>query len=131
MITLRELDATTSLAQQLDATTGPVTVVASYLVPEQALTAFLALWQADAAVLTAAPGFRRTSLHRATAGGQLLWSVAEWESTQALAAAVAAGAADETVRRCQAAITADIDGYLTVFHSAALAEVTAQPHRRD
>ena len=50
---------------------------------------FLAAWRRASDVMERRPGFLRTRLHRALAAGPRFVNIAEWESHEAFAAAIA------------------------------------------
>jgi heme oxygenase (mycobilin-producing) len=72
--------------------TGSVTLINVFEVQPDKLEAFLAGWRERAELMSQQPGFRSLRLHRAISPGarfQVI-NVAEWESAEALQAAIAA-----------------------------------------
>lgn len=88
MIEFPELDPSVSFSSQLEQHTGPVELVNLLVAPPGQVDALLAIWEEDAKLMKAAPGFISTQLHRGTGGSSVLCNIAVWESTQALAAAL-------------------------------------------
>ncbi|WP_171166017.1 antibiotic biosynthesis monooxygenase family protein [Streptomyces sp. I05A-00742] len=84
---LQDHDPTTPFLAQLQERTGPVTLVNTFVVPEEAAERFEKTWREDAGFMKAQPGFISTQLYRGTAGSRLWLNVAVWESTDALRAA--------------------------------------------
>lgn len=89
MVDFPELDPSISFSEQITQHTGPVELVNLLVAPPGRVDELLAIWAEDAKLMKAAPGFISTQMHRGTAGSSVLCNVAVWESTQALAAALA------------------------------------------
>jgi heme-degrading monooxygenase HmoA len=84
---VENLDPTTPFMGQLQASTGPITLVNTFVVPTDLTDKFLEAWREDALFMKSQPGCIATQLHKGTAGSQLIVNVAVWESTEALFAA--------------------------------------------
>ncbi len=71
--------------------TEPVTLINVFEVPQDELDAFAADWHTRAEFMSRQPGFRSFRLHRALAPDSKfqLVNVAEWDSAEALQAALA------------------------------------------
>lgn len=69
----------------------PVTLINVFEVPAEQVDEFIALWRDRAAIMSSQPGFRAAQLHRAISAESRfqLVNVAQWESQQACAAAMA------------------------------------------
>ena len=84
MVKIDTLDPKTPLVSQLQEETGPVALINTFFVPSEVTEEFLRLWQEDAVLIKASPGFISTQLYQGVAGSQLLVNIAVWESAQAL-----------------------------------------------
>lgn len=84
-----EMDATVTLADQLESDGGPVVLVNTFTVPADDADRLLAVWAADAALMKRQPGFISTQLHRGIAGSGTFLNYAVWESTTHFRAAFA------------------------------------------
>ncbi|MER5785575.1 antibiotic biosynthesis monooxygenase family protein [Streptomyces mobaraensis] len=84
---LQDQDPTTPFPVQLKERTGPITLVNTFVVPEEHAERFERTWREDAGLMKAQPGFISTQLHRGTGGSRLWLNIAVWESTEALHAA--------------------------------------------
>jgi heme-degrading monooxygenase HmoA len=89
MIDLADIDKSTPFPSQLQAETGPVTLVNTFVAPEGKVDEVLAAWTLDAVYFKSRPGFISTQLLRGTGGSRVLTNIAVWESTQHLLAAFA------------------------------------------
>jgi len=87
MIQFRALDPAAPMPVQLQETTGPITVVNTFVVPPELAEDFLKIWAEDAAFMKSQPGFVSTQLNRGLGGSQLFVNLAVWESSAALLAA--------------------------------------------
>lgn len=69
MITMRELDTSVGVRDQLaDTSADPVVLVNVFTVAPDGVAALLAAWKDDAEYFTAQPGFISAQLHRGVAG---------------------------------------------------------------
>lgn len=75
-----EMDATVTLADQLEDDSGPVILINTFTVPAEEGDQLLAAWTSDAAVMKGQPGFISTQLHRGIAGSGIFLNYAVWES---------------------------------------------------
>jgi heme-degrading monooxygenase HmoA len=76
-----ELDASVTLAEQLDENGGPVILTNILHVTPEDADQLVAAWAADAAVMKHQPGFISTQLYRGIAGSGTFLNHAIWEST--------------------------------------------------
>jgi quinol monooxygenase YgiN len=84
---VENLDPATPFPAQLTSSSGPITLINTFIVPEEQIDKFLDVWQEDAAFMKSSPGCISTQMHRGIAGSSVLANVAIWESTEALFAA--------------------------------------------
>lgn len=90
MITLRELDASASVRDQLeDPSAEPVVLVNIFHVDPHKVDALLEAWKDDAGYMKAQPGFISSQLHQGIAGSGTLFNYAVWESVAVFRAAFA------------------------------------------
>lgn len=89
MSLLRPLDPGFPIERQLAVEAAPVVLVNVFMLAKADEPAFLAAWQADAAVMKRQPGFVSTQLHRAIGPSPTYLNYAVWESTAAFRAAFA------------------------------------------
>ncbi|MEU6441431.1 antibiotic biosynthesis monooxygenase family protein [Streptomyces sp. NPDC047046] len=89
MAEIRSLDPKTPMFAQFGQETGQVVLANTFVVPPERDEAFLALFRGQAEFMKAQPGFVSLRMHKGTAGSRLLLNIAVWESTAALAAALA------------------------------------------
>lgn len=75
-----EMDATVTLAHQMDDDGGPVILVNTFVVPVEEADQLSAAWAGDAAVMKCQPGFISTQLHCGIAGSGTFMNYAVWES---------------------------------------------------
>lgn len=75
-----EMDQIVTLADQLMAEEGPVVLMNTFAISLRDTERFLAVWEADAAVMKAQPGFISTQLHQGIAGSGLFLNQAVWQS---------------------------------------------------
>ncbi len=75
-----EMDATVTLADQLNDDGGPVILINTFTVPAEDTDRLVATWAGDAAVMKRQPGFISTQLHRGIAGSGTFLNYAVWES---------------------------------------------------
>ncbi|WP_433566995.1 antibiotic biosynthesis monooxygenase family protein [Nocardia sp. CA-151230] len=88
MIQFGALDTAVPLPVQLQENVGPITVINTFFVPAELAADFLKIWAEDAAFMKSQPGFVSTQLHRGFGGSRLFASIAVWESSAALLAAL-------------------------------------------
>ena len=89
MINLADLDESTPYLDQLKDTTGPVTLVNTFIAPEGKVDQTLAAWVLDAAYFKTKPGFISAQLLMGISGSRVLTNIAVWESAEQLFAAFA------------------------------------------
>lgn len=99
MIKLVELDDSTPFLSQLQESTGPVTLVNVLIAPEGEIDAVIAVWEVDATLMKAKPGFISTQLHRGTGSSRVLVNMAVWESADLLGQAFASPEFQNTLGR--------------------------------
>lgn len=87
MVNIAHLDPTTPMWDQFQEKTGPIVLINTFFVPRDSIDEFLKLWEEDAKIMKAQPGFISTQMHRGTANSQLLVNIGIWESSEALARA--------------------------------------------
>lgn len=75
-----EMNPDVTLNDQLREDVGPVVLINTFVVPSDDISAFLAAWTADAAVMKRQPGFISTQLHQGIAGSGTFLNYAVWES---------------------------------------------------
>ncbi|MFF0425329.1 antibiotic biosynthesis monooxygenase family protein [Streptomyces sp. NPDC004520] len=110
------LDPSTSFFDQLKEKTGPVVLANTFVVPEDDSETFLAVWKKHATFMKAQPGLLSLQMHRGTAGSRLFMNVAIWESTEALATALA----DPQFQAMAVDVPEDIVSYAHVFEKVAV-----------
>lgn len=107
---------------------GPITFINVFEIESGQLESFLTGWRERAAFMSKQPGFRSFRLHRALSPDSQfqLVNVAEWESADALHAAMAQETFKASVRRAvdELGVTAHPGVYRVAF------EVTAPPTRK-
>lgn len=82
-----ELDETVTLAQQMEASEGPVVLVNVFTVAPADEQALLDAWAHDADFMKLQPGYISTQLHKGIAGSSTFVNYAVWESVQSFRAA--------------------------------------------
>jgi heme-degrading monooxygenase HmoA len=127
MVKLDNLDPHTGFDGQLKEHTGPVVLVITYHVPPPATDAFVALWRADASFMKTCAGFVCARLQRGTGSSDLLLSIALWESTEAMAAALTGARSDPVIQARAAVLPDGVTAYPHIFHRAAFDEVWSGP----
>ncbi|MCU7615323.1 antibiotic biosynthesis monooxygenase [Chryseobacterium sp. GMJ5] len=82
MINLKPLDPNITILQQMkdDNCNEPAVLFNLFSVAEEDIPAVLKAWTADALFLKTQPGYISTQLHQATAGSNLFFNYAVWES---------------------------------------------------
>lgn len=107
---------------------GPITFINVFEIESEQLESFLTGWRERAAFMSKQPGFRSFRLHRALSPDSRfqLVNVAEWESPDALDAAMAQETFKASVRRAvdELGVTAHPGVYRVAF------ELTAPPTRK-
>jgi heme-degrading monooxygenase HmoA len=96
---LREMDAHTSYAQQLQQDTGPIVLINQFNVAPEDVDGLLEAWAEDAAYMKQQPGFISTQLHRGIAGSAAFINVAVWESARALGQAFSSPEFQRNIQR--------------------------------
>ena len=81
MPSFAEMDATITLADQLEDDGGPVVLINTFTVAAEDVDRLLAAWTDDAALMKNQPGFISTQLHQGIAGSGTFLNYAVWEST--------------------------------------------------
>lgn len=84
MITLTEVDPSTTIQEQLGEDEGPIVLVNTFIAPDGERDAVVEAWSADAAFMTSQPGCLSAQLHEGIGRSHALVNVAVWESTAAL-----------------------------------------------
>ena len=87
MSLLRPLDPAFPIARQIELDVSPVVLVNVFTLDKADESAFLTVWQDDAAFMKQQPGFISTQLHRAVGESPTYLNYAVWESTAAFRAA--------------------------------------------
>jgi heme-degrading monooxygenase HmoA len=87
MLSLRPLDPSFPITDQLRLETGSVVLVNLFTLDGADEPALLEAWKADAAFMKQQPGFISTQLHRATGERPTYLNYAVWESTALFRAA--------------------------------------------
>ena len=87
MLNLADLDKSTPYLSQLKETTGPVTIINTFVAPEGKTEEVLAAWAHDSEYMKSKPGFISAQLFRGIGGSRVFTNVAVWESTADLLAA--------------------------------------------
>lgn len=80
MLTLKPLDESCPIHQQLGADMSPVVLVNLFTVAAQDVAALLKAWEADANWMKQQPGYISTQLHRAVGESYVFMNYAVWES---------------------------------------------------
>ena len=84
MVTITEVDEHIPFFQQLQAETGPIVLVNTFVAPPGRLDEVMDVWAEDAAFMKRQPGFISTQLHRGVGGSNVLVNTAIWESAEDL-----------------------------------------------
>ncbi len=87
MSMLRPLDPSFPIERQLGLEASPVVLVNLFTIDRADESAFLKVWQDDAALMKRLPGFISTQLHRAIGENPTYLNYAVWESNAAFRAA--------------------------------------------
>ncbi len=82
MSTLKELDPTISLAEQMHSEDGPVVLINVFNVDAVDAEALVSAWARDAAFMKAQPGYISTQLHRGVAGSTTFVNYAVWQDVK-------------------------------------------------
>lgn len=82
MVDFEELDATVSLAEQMQADEGPIVLINLFTVDPAEEDALLAAWTHDADFMKAQPGYISTQLHRGIAGSSTFINYAVWQDVE-------------------------------------------------
>ena len=82
MATFEELDATVTLADQMQADEGPVVLVNVFTIDPAEEDALLKAWARDADFLKAQPGYISTQLHKGIAGSSTILNYAIWQNVE-------------------------------------------------
>lgn len=77
-----ELDAIVSLADQMEASQGPVVLINHFTVDAKDEDALLLAWAHDADFMKAQPGYISTQLHKGIAGSSSFINYAVWEDVK-------------------------------------------------
>jgi heme-degrading monooxygenase HmoA len=80
MLTLKPLDESCPIHQQLDADVSPVILVNLFTVEEADIPALMEAWEADANWMKQQAGYISTQLHRAVGESHAFLNYAVWES---------------------------------------------------
>lgn len=86
MIELRDIDPSTPFLAQLQGPDDgqPITLVNTFVVPEEGIDEVIDVWRQDSMIMKAQPGFISAQLHRGIGDGRVLTNVAVWESLTSL-----------------------------------------------
>ena len=87
MLSLRPLDPSVTIEQQLKSSASPVVLVNLFNVAEGDIPALMAAWESDANWMKRQPGYISTQLHRGIAGSCVFLNYAVWESVDLFRAA--------------------------------------------
>ena len=82
-----ELDVAVSLAEQLQASEGPVVLVNLFTVDASDEEALMLAWSHDADFMKAQPGYISTQMHRGIAGSSTFMNYAVWQDVASFRAA--------------------------------------------
>ncbi|WP_372573801.1 antibiotic biosynthesis monooxygenase family protein [Ruegeria jejuensis] len=77
-----ELDAITTLADQMQAEEGPIVLINLFTVDAKDEEALLAAWAHDADFMKTRPGYISTQLHKGIAGSSSFVNYAIWQDVQ-------------------------------------------------
>ena len=80
MLSLRPLDPSVTIEQQLQSSASPVVLVNLFNVAEGDIPALMAAWESDANWMKRQPGYISTQLHCAIGGSCVFMNYAVWES---------------------------------------------------
>ena len=83
MLQLKELDPKVTLANQMQASEGPVVLINVFTVDPADEDAMIKSWSKDAELMKAQPGYISTKLHKGIAGSSTYINYAVWESVEA------------------------------------------------
>jgi heme-degrading monooxygenase HmoA len=89
MVNFVEMDAGTTLFEQMQERGGPVVLISKLIVRPDEVDQLLAAWTADAALMRQQPGYISTQLHRGIGGSCVFLNYAVWETTEHFARAFA------------------------------------------
>ena len=79
MANFKELDATVSLAEQMQADEGPIVLMNVFTIDPADEDALLKAWAHDADFMKAQPGYISTQLHKGIAGSSTYINYAIWQ----------------------------------------------------
>ena len=82
MLQLKELDPKITLANQMQASEGPVVLINVFTVDPADEDAMIKSWSKDAELMKAQPGYISTQLHKGIAGSSTYINYAVWESVE-------------------------------------------------
>ena len=82
-----ELDVAVSLAEQLQASEGPVVLVNLFTVDASDEEALMLAWSHDADFMKAQPGYISTQMHKGIAGSSTFMNYAVWQDVASFRAA--------------------------------------------
>jgi len=80
MLSLRSLDESVPIQQQLSAEASPAILINLFTVAPEDVDGLLAAWERDANWMKKQPGYISTQLHRGIAGSCTFLNYAVWES---------------------------------------------------
>ncbi len=87
MLSIKPMDPSVPIFNQLDSNQEPVTLVNLFEVAEEDIPAMMKAWEADANWMKKQPGYISTQMHQAIAGSSVFLNIAVWESTEQFKAA--------------------------------------------
>ncbi len=82
MARFEELDTDTTLADQMQTTTGPVVLINVFSVDKGDEQALLEAWAKDAAFMKHQPGYISTQLHKGIGGSSVFVNTAVWQDAE-------------------------------------------------
>jgi heme-degrading monooxygenase HmoA len=85
----KELDANTTLSDQMAIEAGPVVLINLFTVAPEDEEALVKAWAHDADFMKSQPGYISTQLHKGLAGSSTFMNYAVWESAASFRAAFA------------------------------------------
>ena len=78
----KELDATVTLAAQMQADEGPIVLINLFTVDAKDEKALLKAWAHDADFIKERPGYISTQLHKGLAGSSTFFNYAVWQDVE-------------------------------------------------
>lgn len=91
MANFKELDATVTLAEQMQAEDGPIVLINVFTVDAADEDALVKAWAHDADFMKAQPGYISTQLHKGIAGSSTYVNYAIWQDVESFRTAFMQG----------------------------------------